>query len=231
MVARAEIGAEELVRSGAIEVSTVARTRIPRPSGYHHAYCEEVRVTAAIPMRASLRRQLTWWALVFPAIMIVALAAHNLRLLNWIHVLSGALWTGADIFLGFIVGPVMRLLDGPQRTAVISFLVPRTLLYFPCVSLTTGTCGWFLASWLGMTVPGNPQFPWIIAALVLITLMTILGLGIMTPNAVRIWLELRKAEPDRSLITSLNRNNIINAAVQGVMQMAIVIVMAHLTLG
>jgi uncharacterized membrane protein len=188
-------------------------------------------VTAAIPMQASLTRQLTWWALLFPAIMIVALASHNLRLLNWIHVLSGVLWTGADIFLGFIVGPVMRLLDVSQRTAVITYLVPRTLLYFPCVSLTTGTCGWYLASWLGMTASGNPQYPWILAALVLITLMTILGLGIMTPNGVRIWLELRKPEPDRAFITSLNRNNIINAAVQGVMQMAIIIVMAHLTLG
>jgi hypothetical protein len=178
-----------------------------------------------------LQRQLTWWALAFPLIMLVALARHDVRLLNWIHVLSGILWTGADIFLGFILGPVMRRLEIPQRTAVIAYLVPRTLLYFPAVSLTTGTAGWFLASWLGMTVPGNAQFPWIIAALVLITLMTILGLGIMTPNSVRIWLELQKPEPNRALITGLNRYNIINAAVQGVMQVAIVIVMARLTFG
>ena len=61
--------------------------------------------------------------------------------------------------------------------------------------------------------------------------MTILGLGIMTPNSVRIWLELQKPEPNRALITGLNRYNIINAAVQGVMQVAIVIVMARLTFG
>lgn len=179
----------------------------------------------------SLPRQLTWWALVLPLIMLVALARHDVRLLNWIHVLSGILWTGADIFLGFILGPVLRRLEIPQRTAVIAHLVPRTLLYFPAVSLTTGTAGWFLASWLGMTVPGSAQFPWIIGALILITLMTILGLGIMTPNSVRIWLELQKPEPNRTLITGLNRYNIINAAVQGVMQVAIVIVMARLTLG
>jgi hypothetical protein len=194
-----------------------------------------VSVTAsagvAVPVQEPLQRQLTWWALVFPAIMVVALTLHDLRLLNFIHVLSGVLWTGADIFFGFVLGPVMRRLDVPQRTAVIKYLVPRTLLYFPCVSLTTGTCGWFLASWLGMTVPGHPQFPWIVGALVLITLMTILGLGIMTPNSVRIWLELRKPVPDRTLITGLNRYNIINAAVQGIMQITIIIVMAHLTLG
>ena len=53
----------------------------------------------------------------------------------------------------------------------------------------------------------------------------------MTPNSVRIWLELQKPEPNRALITGLNRYNIINAAVQGVMQVAIVIVMARLTFG
>lgn len=198
------------------------------------AISEARGVTAAVAVRETsepLQRQLTWWALIFPAIMVVAIAFHDVRLLNWIHVLSGVLWTGADIFLGFILGPVLRRLEIPQRTAVIAYLVPRTLLYFPAVSLTTGTAGWFLASWLGMTSPANAQFPWIVGALVLITLMTILGLGIMTPNSVRIWLELRKPEPNRTLIVGLNRYNIINAAVQGVMQMTIIIVMAHLTLG
>jgi hypothetical protein len=80
-------------------------------------------------------------------------------------------------------------------------------------------------------VPGHPQFAWIVGALVLITLMTILGLGILTPNSVRIWLELRRPEPDREFIVRLNRYNILLAAAQGVMQVAIIVVMAHLTLG
>jgi hypothetical protein len=178
-----------------------------------------------------LVRQLTWWTLIFPAIMIVALARHDLRLLNWIHVLSGVLWTGADIFMGFILGPVLRQLAVPARTAVIAYLVPRTLLYFPAISLTTSTAGWYLASWLGLASSGNAQFPWVIAALVLITLMTILGLGLLLPNSLRIWLELQKPEPNRDLIVGLNRYNIIIAGSQGVMQVAIIVVMGHLTLG
>lgn len=178
----------------------------------------------------SLQRQLTWWALAFPAVLIVALARHDLRLLNWIHVLSGVLWTGADIFMGFILGPVLRRLEIAQRTAVIRYLVPRTLLYFPAVSFTAGTAGWFLAAWLGMSARTSPEFPWIVAALVLISLMTILGFGILLPNSLRIWLELQKSEPNRTLIVGLNRYNIINAAVQGVMQVTIIAVMARLTL-
>jgi hypothetical protein len=185
--------------------------------------------TRATPL--PLARQLAWWTLALPAIMILAIVRHDLRLLNWTHVLAGMLWTGADIFMGFILGPVLRRLDIAQRTAVIGYLVPRTLLYFPAVSLTTSTAGWFLASWLGYVAPASAEFPWIVAALTLITLMTILGLGIMLPNSLRIWLELQKPEPDRALITGLNRYNIINAGAQGVMQVAIVVVMAHLVTG
>ena len=88
-------------------------------------------------------RQLAWWSLACPIVMLVALVRHNVYLLNWIHVLSGALWTGGDLFMGFVLGPVLRVLEIRVRTAVIAYLVPRTLLYFPMVSLTTGTAGWF----------------------------------------------------------------------------------------
>ena len=188
-------------------------------------------MAVAVRTQQSLTSQVTWWALAFPIVMIVALARHDVRLLNWIHVLSGALWTGADILLGFIIGPVLRRLDPPHRSAVIAYLVPRNLLYFPCVSLTTGTAGWYLASWLGLASPANAQFPWVVGALVLITLMTILGLGIMTPFSLRMWFELRKPDPNREMMSRLNRYNMLIAAVQGVMQVTIIAVMSHLVLG
>ena len=190
-------------------------------------------VAAAAPARTAvpLARQLTWWVLAVPAIMVVALVMQNFRLLNWTHVLAGMLWTGADIFMGFILGPVLRKLDVPHRTAVISYLVPRTLLYFPAVSLTTSTAGWYLATKLGWIAPGNPEFGWVLAALVLVTLMTLLGLGIMLPNSLRIWFELRRPEPNRDLIVGLNRYNIFSAGFQGIMQIAIVVVMSHFVVG
>lgn len=184
----------------------------------------------AQPHAAGLYRQLTWWALAFPLVMAGALVTRNLPLLNGIHVLSGALWTGADLFMGFVLGPVMRRLDLGGRAAVVTYLVPRTLLYFPCMSLTTGTAGWFLVAWMGWLAPGNPQVPWVVGALVLVTLMTIQGLGIMLPNSLRIWFELRKSEPRRELMVALNRVNIIIAGTQGVMQIAIIAIMAHFVL-
>lgn len=174
-----------------------------------------------------LHRQLAWWSLVFPIVMLGALATGNSFVLNWIHVLAGALWTGADLFMGFLLGPVLRRLDIPQRTAVIAYLVPRTLLYFPMVSLTTTTAGWYLASELGYLNRDNPQFPWIVGALILVALMTVQGLGILLPNSLRIWLELQKPAPDRAFIVGLNRVNIALSGSQGIMQVAIILVMAH----
>lgn len=163
--------------------------------------------------------------------MIAALAAANFFLLNWIHVLSGALWTGADLFMGFLLGPVMRKLDPAQRASVVAYLVPRTMLYFPMVSLTASTAGWFLASKLGYLTPGTAQFPWAVAALVIVTLLTIQGLGIFLPNSIRMYLELRKAQPDRERVGRLARINFSLAGLQGVFQVAIILVMSHFVAG
>jgi uncharacterized membrane protein len=174
-----------------------------------------------------LWRQLTWWVLLFPAAMLLAIALQSVYLLNWVHVLSGVLWTGADLFMGFIIGPVLRSLDMRSRTAVIAYLVPRTLLYFPIVALTAGTAGWYLAGWLGFTNPESPLYVWAMISLALVLLMTAVGFCFLLPNNVRIWLQLHKPSPDRERIVRLNRYNIWLSGAQGVMQVAMILIMAH----
>jgi hypothetical protein len=174
-----------------------------------------------------LWRQLTWWILLFPAALLLAVAIDSVYLLNWVHVLSGVLWTGADLFMGFILGPVLRSLDLRVRTMVITYLVPRTLLYFPVVSLTAGTAGWTLASRLGYNHPGSPFFFWAAVAFGLVMVMTVVGLCFLLPNSLRIWNELHKPAPDRERIVRINRYNIWLAGGQGVMQVAMTLIMAH----
>lgn len=191
-------------------------------------------VSASTPgaqLAAPLSRQMTWWVLILPVAFLIALAIHSYYLLDYAHVLSGALWTGADLFLGFVFGPIMRRLTPDQRKGVISYLVPRTLLYMPVVAATTGTAGWFLSSQAGFLAATSPMRPWILVALVVTGILAIVGLGVFLPNNLRIWRELRKAQPDVERITSLNRFNNRLAGVQGVMQVAIILVMAHLTVG
>ncbi len=183
-------------------------------------------MTVTTPPPRPLWRQLTWWTLAFPFVMIVAIARHDIYLLNWIHVLSGALWTGADLFMGFILGPVLRRLDMRARTALIAYLVPRTLLYFPMVALTAGTTGWFLVDWFGYTTSASPMYHLVVGSLALVAVMTVMGLGFLLPNNLRIWRELRRPEPDRERIVRIIRINIWLAGIQGLLQIAIILAMA-----
>jgi hypothetical protein len=187
----------------------------------------EVRTTSA-SVTESLWAQLTWWILILPAAMIFALVMNNIYVLNYTHVLSGALWTGADLFLGFILAPVMRRLDPPQRKAVIAYLVPRTLLYMPALAFTTGTAGWFLATWQGLLLPDNPLRPWVFVALAITTILAVQGLGVLLPNNLRIYRELQRAQPDIARIVRLNRINLAISGIQGAFQVVIILVMAHL---
>jgi hypothetical protein len=114
-----------------------------------------------------------------------------------------------------------------QVIATYYYLVPRTLLYFPMVSLTAGTSGWFLVDWLGYTVSASPMYRLTLISLLLVAVMTVQGLGFLLPNSLRIWSELRRPEPDREGIVRINRINIWLAGMQGVLQIAIIFVMAQ----
>lgn len=180
---------------------------------------------------APIARQMTWWILALPAAMVAGLWAHNVYLLDWTHILSASLWTGADLFLGFVLSAVLRRLSPAERKAVIQYLVPRTILYLPIAALTTSTAGWYLATWFGFLLPGNANRPWVFAALVITSILTIQGLGILLPNQVRIWRELQKPQPDPDKIWRINRVNLRLAGVQGALQVLILLVMAHLVVG
>ncbi len=179
----------------------------------------------------ALIRKITWWVLAFPMLLMVALIQHNYYLLDFTHVMAGALWTGTDIFMGFILGPILRRLAPEQRKAVINWLTPKTLVYVSVLAMTTGIGGWFLANWAGMMVPRSPDRPWVILALVVLGILTVQGFGILLPNSIRTYLELQKSSPDLNKIFQLNRRNNMLAGFQGVLQVAIILVMAHLAVG
>lgn len=181
---------------------------------------------AAAPAAPTLRRQMTWWVLALPVLMVVALATGNLYLLNGVHVLAGVLWTGADVFAGFVVAGALRRLDPSQQAAIIAALVPRAILYVPTVSLTTTAAGWVLALRFGFFEAASPQHRLLLLALLVVAVLTVQSLAILLPNVIRMYRELQRAEPDGERIGRLARVMLNVAAVQGVLQVAIVLVMA-----
>jgi len=152
-------------------------------------------------------------------------------LLNFVHVLAGGLWTGIDLFMGFVIGPIMRRLPIDARRAVISALMPRTLVLMPTLSIITSTAGWFLAQHTGFLTVGYPEFYWVIAALAIVTILTVQGLGYLLPTNLRIYFEIQKPHPDGEKIGRWMHTYVRVVAVQGVMQVAIVVVMARFATG
>jgi uncharacterized membrane protein len=162
-----------------------------------------------------------WWALTAIGVMVMAIMAGNLWLLNFIHVFSSLLWTGVDLFMGFVLGPILRRVDLSARREIVRRLTPRTLFLMPTVSIISGTTGWFLAVNLGYTALAWPAYGWVAAALVLVTLMTIQGLGFLTPVNVLVCLELRKSDPDLHKIGVWMQRYFYAVAMQGMMQVAL----------
>jgi uncharacterized membrane protein len=169
-----------------------------------------------------------WWALTAIAVMLAAIMAGNLWLLNFIHVFSSLLWTGVDLFMGFVLGPIVRRVDLSARREIVRRLTPRTLFLMPTVSIISGTTGWFLAVNLGYTALAWPAYSWVAAALVLVTLMTVQGLGFLTPVNVLVCLELQKSNPDLNKIGVWMQRYFYAVAMQGMMQVAIIVVMTRL---
>lgn len=171
------------------------------------------------------------WAAAALVAMCAVIAAGNLWALNFLHVASGLLWTGIDLFMGFVVGPALRRTPFEVRRAVMTQLTPRTMFLLPTISIITGTTGWYLAKQLGYLDLPWPAFGWVIASLVVITVLTIQGLGILLPTQIRVYHELVKPEPDRERIARLTASYFYVIAVQGVMQVAIIVIMTRFRTG
>jgi hypothetical protein len=184
-------------------------------------------VRAAAPLRA--------WYLVAAAaafaVMTVAIVSPSLWFLNFVHVMTGALWTGIDLFMGFVIGPILRSVSFETRRAIIAGLIPRTLILMPTLSIITSTAGWFLAVRTGFLDLGYPEFWWVIAALAIVTVLTVQGLGYLLPTNLRLYFEVQKAQPDAQKIARWMKTYVRVVAVQGTMQVAIIVVMARFATG
>jgi uncharacterized membrane protein len=183
------------------------------------------------PPSSIIRWNYVGYALVALGVMVAAIVSHDRWFLNFVHVMCGVMWTGIDLFMGFIVGPILRRIDVAARREVIVRLVPRTLFLMPTLAIITGTSGWYLAKDLGYLDLAWPQFGWVAAALALVTLMTIQGTGYLLPTNLRVCLELRKPAPDSDKIGRMMKSFFFAVACQGTMQVVTIVIMARFVSG
>lgn len=203
---------------------------------------------------------------------------------TYVHVMAGIIWTGVDIFLGAVLGPVIGGLDDDQSAAVFQRLTPKTAFLLPSLAFVTITGGITLALRLGVFPHSEPWLalftaanlipvllllgwrlnawsdwrwqvafgiatvssvawvaltidefrmttPAVAVALGLVTLLSVQGFGFLMPGEIRIYKEMRSAEPDSSIIAAVGKQNAMLGGIQGFFQLLIILDMVYLRWG
>ncbi len=159
------------------------------------------------------------------AALIFAISRNSLMPMNYVHIMAGALWTGIDLFMGIILGPVLGGVDPKERANVFKRLTPKMTFFMPVIAAVTATAGINLAQRMGIFSLSDPK---ILFSLIIVTIMTIQGFGILLPNEIRILRQLLSDNPDIDKIARLGMKNARLGGIQGLLQLSIIFVMAIL---
>lgn len=194
-------------------------------AGYRH---NGQQAGAEIP-RIEVRN--LWWVVAAVVVLIAVIRSESHWALNFVHVITGLLWTGIDLFMGFMMGPIVRRLDRAARRAVVTRLAPRMLFLMPTLAALATTSGWYLTQRAGYFDLPWPELAWPVAALAIAAVLTVQGLGVLTPINLMVFFELRRPAPDMDRVSRRMRIYFYVMASQGVMQIAIIAVMARFVTG
>lgn len=159
--------------------------------------------------------------------LVIVVLIRSFVLLDYVHVLTGGMWTGIDLFMGIVMSRVLRSLDPRARADVIKRLTPIMLLFMPSLAAVATTAGVYLAMDLGIFRLSNPL---IVTAGIIVLILIIQGFGIIMPNEVRIFLEVSKPNPDINKIVKLGMRNIYVSGSQSIFQITIILVMAFIAI-
>ena len=118
-------------------------------------------------------------------LLLAAIFSDRLWPLDFLHVTFGGLWTGVDLFMGFVVGPVLRRLDPPVRGAFMRRLMPMMMVVMPTLVLVTMTAGWQLGRKLGVLDTPYPRHWWLVVSFVIVAILIMLVEGIFIGHRVR----------------------------------------------
>jgi hypothetical protein len=161
------------------------------------------------------------------AFVIASIAGNWLWALTFCHVAGGGLWTAVDLFVGLIIGPILRSLPVPARTAFTARFMPKMVLLMPTLVLMTLAAGFQLALREGNLATTSPNHAWLVVSYCVVGVMAVIALGVLSPANIAVLFELRKPQPDGAIIAQLMRRFVLTSGVIGVMQVATLIIMTR----
>jgi hypothetical protein len=160
--------------------------------------------------------------------LIVAIAVNNLWPLTFFHVAFGAAWTIIDLFLGFVLGPIMGQMPVPARIQFTTRLMPKMVVIMPVVVTATLAAGWQLGVHEGTVLTSYSHHAWVVASFIVVGVMSVLALGLLEPANIAVLFELKKPRPNPHVIEQLMKRFIYCAGVLGAMQVATLVIMTKL---
>ena len=213
-----------------------------------------------------------------------ALTVATVQQHTYVHVMAGTVWTGIDLFMGAVLGPVIGGLDDEQSAAVFQRLTPKTAFLLPSLAFVTIAggitlaqrigifphaeswlalftavnvipilllLGWRLEAWndrrwqvpFGLATAGSLVWvavtidgfamtePTVAVALGLVTILSVQGFGFLLPGELRMYREMRSADPDPSVIATIGKQNAMLGGVQGLFQLLLILDMVYLRYG
>jgi hypothetical protein len=163
--------------------------------------------------------------------LVAAIATNSRWALDFYHVAGGGLWTGIDLFLGLVLGPIIGAMSIPARIEFSSRVMPKLLLIMPTLVTMTLGSGFQLARKVGNLAPHYPNHAWLVASYVVVGVMATIALGLLEPANVAVLFELRRPNPNAARIARLMKVFIYTAGITGLMQIATLVIMTKLASG
>jgi hypothetical protein len=158
----------------------------------------------------------------------VVVATGGLWPLEFMHVVFGAGWTIIDLFVGFVIGPILGTLSIPARIEFTTKFMPKMVVLMPAIVTATLVAGWQLSTHLGTNLSSYPDHSWVVASMIVVGVMAIVALGLLEPANVAVLVELKKPRPNPQVIERLMKRFIYAAGVTGAMQIATFVIMTKL---
>jgi hypothetical protein len=159
--------------------------------------------------------------------LVAAIATGSPWALMLYHVAGGGLWTGIDLFVGFVVGPILGRLSLPARAEFSARFMPMMAIIMPTLVAMTLASGFQIAIILGNLDPASPNHAWLLASFIVVGVMATVALGILEPANIAVLFEMRKPHPNGQVIERLMRRFVYTAGVTGAMQIATLVIMTR----
>jgi hypothetical protein len=161
------------------------------------------------------------------AFVVVSIVANWKWGLMFCHVAGGGLWTGIDLFVGLIIGPILGRLSIPARAEFSARFMPKMVIIMPTVVTMTLATGFQVARMLGNLDTTSPNRPWLIASFCIVGIMAVIALGVLEPANIAVLFEMNKPVPNGQRIERLMKRFIYTAGITGLMQVATLIIMTR----